>query len=255
MDKNIKTLAAVSFLAALPEMSMAQSQLYPHHFDLSEVTLLDSPYKQAMDLNFHTLLSYDVDRLLTPFVRQSGLSSGVYANWVKDHPNFRNWGGDGFDLSGHVGGHYLSALALGYVACKEPGMKAQLKQRLDYMIRVLKDCQDAYDHDTTGMYGFIGGQPINEAWQGMFRGDLTQWNKIKWWVPFYCEHKVLAGLRDAYLYAGDKTALGMFRKLADWSRRVVDRLSDEQLQAVLDIEHGGINESLADAYALFHDPE
>lgn len=255
MDKNIKTLAAVSVLAALPEMSMAQSQLYPHHFDLSEVTLLDSPYKQAMDLNFHTLLSYDVDRLLTPFVRQSGLSSGVYANWVKDHPNFRNWGGDGFDLSGHVGGHYLSALALGYAACKEPGMKAQLKQRLDYMIRVLKDCQDAYDHDTTGMYGFIGGQPINEAWQGMFRGDLTQWNKIKWWVPFYCEHKVLAGLRDAYLYAGDKTALGMFRKLADWSRRVVDRLSDEQLQAVLDIEHGGINESLADAYALFHDPE
>ena len=255
MDKNIKTLAAVSVLAALPEMSMAQSQLYPHHFDLSEVTLLDSPYKQAMDLNFHTLLSYDVDRLLTPFVRQSGLSSGVYANWVKDHPNFRNWGGDGFDLSGHVGGHYLSALALGYAACKEPGMKAQLKQRLDYMIRVLKDCQDAYDHDTTGMYGFIGGQPINEAWQGMFRGDLTQWNKIKWWVPFYCEHKVLAGLRDAYLYAGDKTALGMFRKLADWSRRVVDRLSDEQLQAVLDIEHGGINESLADAYTLFHDPE
>ena len=255
MDKNIKTLAAVSFLAALPEMSMAQSQLYPHHFDLSEVTLLDSPYKKAMDLNFHTLLSYDVDRLLTPFVRQSGLSSGVYANWVKDHPNFRNWGGDGFDLSGHVGGHYLSALALGYAACKEPGMKAQLKQRLDYMIRVLKDCQDAYDHDTTGMYGFIGGQPINEAWQGMFRGDLTQWNKIKWWVPFYCEHKVLAGLPDAYLYAGDKTALGMFRKLADWSRRVVDRLSDEQLQAVLDIEHGGINESLADAYALFHDPE
>ena len=255
MDKNIKTLAAVSVLAALPEMSMAQSQLYPHHFDLSEVTLLDSPYKQAMDLNFHTLLSYDVDRLLTPFVRQSGLSSGVYANWVKDHPNFRNWGGDGFDLSGHVGGHYLSALALGYAACKEPGMKAQLKQRLDYMIRVLKDCQDAYDHDTTGMYGFIGGQPINEAWQGMFRGDLTQWNKIKWWVPFYCEHKVLAGLRDAYLYAGDKTALGMFRKLADWSRHVVNRLSDDQLQAVLDIEHGGINESLADAYTLFHDPE
>ena len=255
MDKNIKTLAAVSVLAALPEMSMAQSQLYPHHFDLSEVTLLDSPYKKAMDLNFHTLLSYDVDRLLTPFVRQSGLSSGVYANWVKDHPNFRNWGGDGFDLSGHVGGHYLSALALGYAACKEPGMKAQLKQRLDYMIRVLKDCQDAYDHDTTGMYGFIGGQPINEAWQGMFRGDLTQWNKIKWWVPFYCEHKVLAGLRDAYLYAGDKTALGMFRKLADWSRHVVNRLSDDQLQAVLDIEHGGINESLADAYTLFHDPE
>lgn len=255
MDKNIKTLAAVSVLVALPEMSMAQSQLYPHHFDLSEVTLLEGPYKKAMDLNFHTLLSYDVDRLLTPFVRQSGLSSGVYANWVKDHPNFRNWGGDGFDLSGHVGGHYLSALALGYAACKEPGMKAQLKQRLDYMIRVLKDCQDAYDHDTTGMYGFIGGQPINEAWQGMFRGDLTQWNKIKWWVPFYCEHKVLAGLRDAYLYAGDKTALGMFRKLADWSCRVVDRLSDEQLQAVLDIEHGGINESLADAYTLFHDPE
>ena len=87
----------------------AQSSLYPHHFDLSEVTLLDSPYKTAMDLNIKTLLEYDADRLLTPFVRQAGLNTGQYANWVTRHPIFTNWGNASFDLSGHVGGHYLTA--------------------------------------------------------------------------------------------------------------------------------------------------
>ena len=57
-------------------VATAQSRLYPHHFDLSEVTLLESPFKTAMDLNIKTLLEYDADRLLTPFVRQAGLHTG-----------------------------------------------------------------------------------------------------------------------------------------------------------------------------------
>ena len=231
----------------------AQSKLYPNHFDLSEVTLLDGPMKNAMELNFKTLMQYDVDRLLTPFIRQAGLTSGNYANWQTLHPNFMNWGGNGFDLSGHVGGHYLSALAMAYAACRDVDMKQQLKARLNYMLGVLKDCQDAYNNNTKGLYGFIGGQPINDAWKKLYAGDTSGYLQVRGWVPFYCEHKVLAGLRDAYVYAGSDVARALFRKLADWSVNVVAKLSDTDMQTVLDTEHGGMNESMADAYKLFGD--
>lgn len=253
MKQRIKVvLCALACMGAM-QGAAAQSSLYPHHFNLSEVTLLDSPFKTAMDLNFKTLLQYDVDRLLTPFVRQAGLSTGKYANWVSEHPNFINWGDNSFDLSGHVGGHYLSALSLAYAACHDATTKSQLKQRLDYMLSVLKDCQAAFDNNTDGLYGFIGGQPINSDWTKMYSGDISGFRSHRGWVPFYCEHKVLAGLRDAYLYAGSDEAKEMFRKLADWSVNVVAKLDDATMQSVLDTEHGGMNESLADAYAIFGD--
>ena len=66
------TLAAMMVISSSATMR-AQSELYPKHFDLEEVTLLDGPMKKAMDLNIQMLLQYDVDRLLTPYVRQSGL--------------------------------------------------------------------------------------------------------------------------------------------------------------------------------------
>lgn len=47
--------------------------------------------------------------------------------------SFPNWK----DLDGHVGGHYLSALAIHYAAT---GNEA-CKQRMDYMLAELKRCQ------------------------------------------------------------------------------------------------------------------
>ena len=119
----------------------AQEALYPQHFPLSEVTLLDSPFKTAMEKNFQTLLAYDHFRLLTPYVRQAGLNSGSYAGWESSHPSFPNWGSADFNLDGHVGGHYLTALSLAYAACRDVSTKAALKARLDYMVGVMKDCQ------------------------------------------------------------------------------------------------------------------
>ena len=252
--KRLASFAAVMLLAlSSPQTMRAQEALYPHHFNLHEVTLLNGPLKTAQDLNFKTLLDYDADRLLTPFVRQAGLTTGAYAGWETKHPNFENWGGNGFDLSGHVGGHYLSALALAYAACHDNGTRQQLKARLDKMIAVLKDCQDAFDNDNTGLKGYIGGQPINEVWQQLYKGDLSAYDKVRGWVPFYCEHKVMAGLRDAAVYAGDDTAKTLYRKLCDWAVNVVAKLTTQQMQSVLNAEHGGMAEVLADAYTLFGD--
>jgi len=255
---TMKRLTIVTLLVISALGVQAQSLLYPKHFDLQEVTLLDGPMKTAMNKNIELLMEYDVDRLLTPYVRQAGLASTTdktnkYYNWMTKHPNFTNWGGDGFDLSGHVGGHYLSALALAYAASHDEAQRGALKERMDYMLGVMKDCQDAYDDNTEGLYGFIGGQPINDSWKALYKGDLSKIRNNWGWVPFYCQHKILAGLRDAYVYGGSETAKEVFHKMADWSVNLVSKVSDSDFQSFLGCEHGGMNESLLDAYQLFGD--
>ena len=147
MYKKILSVALVSSLLCA-QRAAAQSEIYPQHFDLSEVTLLDGPMKTMMETNDELLLKYDADRLMTPFIRQAGLSknpSSKYNGWEEKHPNFPNWGGDaGFDLSGHVGGHYVSALALAYAATNDASMKARMKEKLDYCLNIMKDCQDKH---------------------------------------------------------------------------------------------------------------
>lgn len=240
--------------------SYAQSRLYPEHFDLQEVTLQDGPFKQAMDINIDELLSYDVDRLLTPFVRQAGLTKtqdteSPYYRWEECHPNFVNWcWNPSFALDGHVGGHYISALAMAHAASRDEVKKAEIKRRLDHMITVLADCQAAYSDNNEGLQGFIGGLPDNEIWTRLYQGDASVYKKRGGWVPFYCIHKVMAGLRDAWLYMGDEQALRLFRGTCDWSISLVSRFDRQAMERdILSREHGGINEVLADAYAIFGD--
>jgi hypothetical protein len=84
--------------------SHAQDKLYANEFSLSNVTLLSGPFQHARDLNIKVLLQYDVDRLLAGYRKEAGLpeKAKIFLNW------------DGLDE--HVGGHYLSALAMNYAA-------------------------------------------------------------------------------------------------------------------------------------------
>jgi DUF1680 family protein len=63
-------------------------------------------------------------------------------------------------------------------------------------------------------------------------------------------HKFLAGLCDMYVYCDNAQALGIARKLGDWAKLGADKLSDEQMQKMLAVEHGGINEAFANLYAF-----
>ena len=243
-----------------PTQSVAQCILYPQHFDMSEVELLDGPMRTAMVTNAELLLKYDADRLMCPFIREAGLSSeksSKYYGWTTKHPSFGNWGQADWSLEGHVGGHYVSALALSYAATKADtslkDLNGRLMERLTYCLGIMKDCQDAYKGNKEGMEGFIGGQPITHIWKGLYRNDPSGFYQYGGWVPFYCQHKVLAGLRDAYIYAGSEMAKELFRGLADWSVNVVKNLSAETMQNVLNSEHGGMNETIADAYKIFGD--
>jgi len=237
----------------LPLQAVAQTSIYPCHFNLSEVELLPGIFRTAADRNVATLMAYDVDRLLTPFVRQAGLEDGRYAGWLSQHPSFRNWGEKDWSLEGHVAGHYLTALSLAWASTPDGALRRNLGERIDYMLSVLDDCQRVFDSSTDGMKGFLGGQPVNQIWTGLYAGDLEEFNKYGGWVPLYCEHKMLAGLRDVWLYTGNEKARGLFHKMADWAVELIANIDDAQMQRLLDWEHGGMNETLADAYRIFGD--
>ena len=64
----------------------------------------------------------------------------------------------------------------------------------------------------------------------------------------------IAGLRDAYRYTGNRTALDVEIKFAAWAESILAQLNDEQTQTMLDTEFGGMNEVLADLYADTGDP-
>ncbi len=111
--------------------------------------LLNGAFKQARDLNIKTLLQYNVDRLLQPFPKEAGLTPKA--------PGYPNWAG----LDGHVGGHYLSALAMNYAATGN----SDCKQRMEYMIAALKDCQEANTlHEPNWGNGYVGGVPDSKKY-------------------------------------------------------------------------------------------
>ncbi len=199
-------------------------------FPLSDVELLDGPFKHAYDLNIEVLMQYDVDRLLAPFLSEAGLE--------KKAEYFPNWEG----LDGHVAGHYLSALALHYAATGNQ----DCKERMDYILSEMKRCQDKNGD------GYIGGVPDSDIiWKEIKAGnpDIV-W---KYWVPWYNVHKTFAGLRDAYTYGGSEQAKEMFLKLCDWCIDVISPLTDEQMESMVGQEFGGMNEVLADAYDISGD--
>jgi len=214
----------------------AQDKLYPGIFPLGDVQLLDGPLQHARDLNIKVLLEYDVDRLLAPYRKEAGL-----APKGKDFPN---WEG----LDGHVGGHYLSALAMnfagtGNTACRE---------RMLYMIAELKACQEANTKNEAWGKGYVGGVPKSEViWSGVMKGEMGPFRSA--WVPWYNVHKMYAGLRDAWGYTGNEDAKDIFLKFCDWGINVTSALNETQMQSMLDIEHGGMNEIFADAYQMTGD--
>ena len=229
MKKLIFLLSSLAITTA----TQAQNKLYPDEFPLQDVTLLDGPLKHACDLNAHVLLRYDVDRLLAPFRKEAGLPEIA--------PLFPNWAG----LDGHVGGHYLTALAF-YAA---QGNK-ECEGRMLYMIEALKKCAEAAEKNFPDWgKGYLGGVPQSDKmWTGFKKGEFRTFNSA--WVPFYNIHKVQAGLRDAWLYCGNEDAKDLFIGTCNWLIDVAANVSDEKLEELLGMEHGGVNEVLADAYQI-----
>lgn len=202
---------------------------------LAAVRLLDGPFTAAVKANQKYLLALEPDRLLAPYFREAGLEA-------KAKP-YGNWESSGLD--GHTAGHYLSALAT-MIASGADTPEGELKRRLDYMVSELGRCQNASSN------GYVGGVPgSSELWKAIAAGRVEAINRK--WVPWYNLHKTYAGLRDAYWLTGNEQARDILVRCGDWCETVTAGLSDEQMQRMLSQEHGGINEVLADIYAITGD--
>ncbi|WP_294271655.1 glycoside hydrolase family 127 protein [uncultured Chryseobacterium sp.] len=213
--------------------SFGQTDRQVSYFPLNTVQLTESVFNKAMQADKGYIMAMEPDRLLAPYLKEAGLSAKAV-----NYPNWENTG-----LDGHIGGHYLSALALMYASTGD----AKVKQRLDYMIDELERCQKASGN------GYVSGVPNgkkiwNEIAQGNIRASGFGLNDR--WVPLYNIHKTYSGLRDAYWYAGSEKAKEMLIRLTDWMANEVSGLSDEQIQDMLRSEHGGLNEVFADVYNI-----
>ncbi len=198
-------------------------------FPLSSVSLLEGPFYDAQQADRNYILELDPDRLLAPYLIDAGFEPRA-----KRYGNWENTG-----LDGHIGGHYLSALSMMYAATGDD----ELIRRLDYMIDWLEKCQKKNGN------GYVGGVPGGKAmWQEVAQGkiDAGNFSLNGKWVPLYNIHKLFAGLKDAYLIAGNQKAMDILVNLSDWCLDMTKDLSDEQIQQMLQSEHGGMNEVLAD---------
>ncbi|MBR5076504.1 MAG: glycoside hydrolase family 127 protein [Bacteroidales bacterium] len=214
----------------------AQDKLYADEFPLGDITLLDGPLKHARDLNVQTLLQYDCDRLLAPYRKEAGLEPKA--------PTYPNWDG----LDGHIAGHYLTAMAINAATGD-----AECRRRMEYMLSELQLVADTNtrEHPDWGL-DYVGGFPGSAAlWTDFKAGEFRRYFAA--WAPFYNLHKMFAGLRDAWVYCGNEQAKALFLRFCDWAVWITAGLSDEQMEQMLRNEHGGMNEVLADAYAVSGD--
>ena len=233
----MKKQLIIALLSIAPALGVvAQDKLYKDEFPLGDITLLDGPLKHARDLNVQVLLKYDCDRMLAPYRKEAGLQPRK--------PSYPNWDG----LDGHVGGHYLSALAINAATGNE-----ECRKRMEYMISELQLVLDANNQRPEAWcHNYIGGVPNSaKMWTAFSKGDFGPY--FGTWAPFYNIHKMYAGLRDAWLYCGNEQAKNLFLKFCDWAVDITRDLNDEQMEKMLGNEHGGMNEVLADAYAMTND--
>jgi len=233
---NSRILPVLCIIMAVTQALGEESGSKAKAFPLSEVRLLDSPFKKAMERNAAFLLSLDADRFLHNTRKYAGLQpkGDLYGGW------------ESRGIAGHTLGHYLTALSQQFAATGDK----RFRDRIDYIVSEMAECQKAYGD------GYIGALPPLEleTLRGLKEGKLELAGGFNFkggaWVPWYTEHKILAWLKDAWILGGSDQAKEVALKLADWVDDITKGLTPAQQQTMLQVEHGGMLETLVDIYAL-----
>jgi DUF1680 family protein len=223
--------AAASPWQVTPAVTAAQ-QMFPQ----GAVTLLDGPFKTMQDADHAYLIRLEPDRLLAQFRVEAGLEPKAkpYGGWESPAAP-----GTTRSLAGHSLGHYLSAISLMYRITNDH----RLLERVAYISKEWKECQDRRGD------GSLVAFPHARELEAAIRAGKVE-TIDNYWAPFYTIHKQLAGLRDAWVCCGDATAREVLIRLADWCGAVVKELPDDRRERMLNCEHGGMAEALADVYAI-----
>jgi uncharacterized protein len=201
--------------------------------NLSDVRLLDGPFKQSQDVHAKYLLSLAPGRLLARYRVEAGLPSG--------EANYPGW--EDKELPGVAGAFYLSGCARMYAVTGD----RRFFDRLDTLLKGLEACQKAQ-----GDGYLLATRNGRRIFAELERGDIRL---TEGWLvngeaePYYAMEKLFSGLRDAYRVAGQYKGLTIAVGLADWLDRHTAHFTDEQLQRIMSTEFGGINWVMADLYA------
>ena len=199
-------------------------------FPMKQVRLGQGPCAAAMEADRQYLQSLPPDRLLHTFRINAGLPSSAEP--------LGGWEAPDCELRGHyAGGHYLSAVALMYVSTGDE----DLKKNGDLMVTELAKCQKSLNDG-----GYLSAFPVE------FFDRLR--NRQPVWAPFYTVHKIMAGLLDMYLYAGNEQALETAEKMARWTAEYTGAFSYDLMQRILGTEYGGMGEVLSNLYAVTGKP-
>jgi DUF1680 family protein len=224
----ITTVAKPTHTGYAPDGTAGSTAAFP----LDHVTLGTSVFKSNQGRNTDYLHFLDPDRMLRAFHLNYGIKDTAVPPGGWESPDSQ--------VRGHTTGHLLSGLAITYA---NTGDK-QARATAEYLVSQLAALQARATKT-----GFHAG------YLSAFPEYFFDWLESgRWvWSPYYMIHKYLAAMIDAYQLAGIQPALDVAIQLADWVGWRTGRLSYAQMQRVLDIEYGGLPESLANLYSITGD--
>ncbi len=206
-------------------------------FDKSHVTVLSGVFRERMNTNRTYLMELDSQCLLQNFYLEAGIiMPGLQV--VEDPACAKlHWGWEAptCQLRGHFLGHWLSAAA----ALSANDNDSELKVKLDKIISELAKCQQLNGGE------WIGSIP-EKYFEKMAKGQYV-------WSPQYVMHKTIMGLTDAYKFTGNKQALDVVSRLADWYIRWTDKMKKHSPNAIYSGEQGAMLEAWAELYEITRD--
>ena len=209
-----------------------QAAMKAYSFDLKDIRLLDSPFKENMERESKWILSINTNRLLHSFRTSAGAysaSEGGYSVLKK----LGGWESIDCDLRGHTTGHILSGLAMLYASTGNEAYKV----KADSLVSGLAEVQLFLNQG-----GYISAYP-----QGLINRNIEGKSV---WAPWYTLHKIYAGLIDQYLYCDNAQALDVVEKAADWAFEKLNKLSEETRKTMIRNEFGGVNDAFYNLYSI-----
>ena len=210
--EKVKANALITYFSELLEKKQERREDPVHSFAPGEVTLLGGTiFSEAQERMLAFIRNVDADQLLYNFRVAADLDT-------KGVEPMTGWDAPDCNLKGHTTGHYLSGIALAYSVTKEEA----LKEKLDYLVEELAKCQKALEKK--GWHeGFISAYGEE---QFDLLEEYTTYPTI--WAPYYTLDKILSGLYDCYMLAGNETALELLKGSGKWVYNRLSALSKEQ---------------------------
>lgn len=205
--------------------------LKAYAFDLKNIKLLDSPFKENQKRDAEWLSSLDNNLLLLSFRITAGMPPQISNN--DGSKTLGGWEALHVELRGHTMGHVLSALALMDASTGDHSFKKKGAELVTELAKV----QKAMDRG-----GYLSAFPEELVDRAIEEKPV--------WAPWYTLHKIVAGLIDQYLYSDNEESLQVAMKMGDWAFTKLSKLDQSGLDKMLRTEYGGMGEPFYNLYAL-----